>query len=419
MSIVTVAKGENTIAATKKAIELLGGIQNFVKEGQTVFLKPDLSTPIGAPASTDPLVIGTIAKMCFDAGAKKVLVGDNPFGGISSKNLFKFTGLGEYLKNIGVTLIHLENEHFEPTKVSDPKVLKEVQLPKCVLNSNVLVSIPTMRTDILSDVALSIKNLHGLLPDEQYFLLYKEQINEGLTDILKAIKPDLIVMDSFIGGEGQGPFNLSGIETKFNLASTDPVAIDTIAATIMGFEPLENNHNKLAQDLNLGIGDPKRISLVGDKPNYFNFKKARLLPNGNELLGLCQGICCPGCLASFRIFSDLIDMFLGKELKKYGGFTCLLGKNPEVSSYKRGIIIFGDCAILSTKNFTFNTNKRIRRAYRIQEIPGCPPVNLNIFEKIAINFKDKIPAFEFINEIIKRWTRGRTLIIPRHSQIGA
>ncbi|MFX0137080.1 MAG: DUF362 domain-containing protein [Candidatus Hodarchaeota archaeon] len=418
MSIVVVAKGENTIDATKKAMELLGGMQKFVREGQIVFIKPDLSTPIGVPASTDPLVIGKIAKMCFAAGAKKIIVGDNPFGGISSKNLFKFTGLDEYLRSIGVTLINLEKEHFETIKLSQSKVFKEIQLPKCVLNSDIFISIPTMRTDILSDVALSIKNLHGLLPDEQYISLYKENLHEGLTDLLKAIKPDLTIMDSFIGGEDQGPFNLSGIETKFNLASTDPIAIDSIAASIMGFDPVQIKHIKLAQDLNLGIGDLKRISIVGDEPNYFNFKKAQLLPNENELLGLCQGTCCPGCLASFRIFSDLMDMFLGKELKRYGGFSCLLGENPEVSSYKRGIIIFGDCAIFSTKDYAFNT-KRIRRAYRIQEIPGCPPINLNIFEKIAINFKDKIPAFEFINEIIKRWTKGRKLIVPRHPQIGA
>ena len=419
MSIVAVAKGENTIDATKKAIQLLGGIQNFIKDGQTVFLKPDLSTPIGAPASTDPLVIGKIAKMCFAAGAKKVLVGDNPFGGISSKNLFKFTGLGEYLRNIGVTLINLENEHFERIKVSEPKVLKEIQLPKSVLSADVLISIPTMRTDILSDVALSIKNLHGLLPDEQYFSLYKENLHEGLTDILKTIRPALIIMDSFIGGEGQGPFNLSGVNIKFNLASTDSIAIDSIAASIMGFDPIQIKHIKLAQDLNLYNGDPKKISLLGDNPTYFNFKKAQLLPTDTEILGIHKGKCCSGCLASFRIFSDLIDTFLGKELQKYGGFTCLLGKNPEISSYKRGIIVFGDCAILSSNNYAFNINKRIRRAYRIQEIPGCPPINLNIFEKIAINFKDKIPAFEFINEIIKRWTKGRKLIVPRHTQIGA
>ena len=419
MSTVAIAKGENTIDATKKAIELLGGTQKFIRKGQTVFIKPDLSTPIGVPASTDPLIIGTIAKMCFEADAKKVLVGDNPFGGISSKNLFKFTGLDEYLNSIGVTLINLEKENFEPIKVSESKVLTEIQLPKCVLNSDVLISIPTMRTDILSDVALSIKNLHGLLPDAQYFLIYKEGIHEGLTDVLKAIKPDLIIMDSFIGGEGQGPFNLSGIETKFNLASTDSIAIDSIAASIMGFNPLQIKHIKLAQELNLGTGDPNKTSLVGDEPNYFNFKKAQLLPTESELLSIHQGKCCLGCLASFKIFSDLMDMFLGKELKKYGGFTCLLGKNPEVSSYKRGIIVFGDCAILSTKDYAFNTNKRIRRAYRIQEISGCPPINLNIFEKIAINFKDKIPAFEFINEIIKRWTKGRKLIAPRHPQIGA
>ncbi|MHA1299592.1 MAG: DUF362 domain-containing protein, partial [Candidatus Helarchaeota archaeon] len=87
MSTVAIAKGENIIEATKKVLEFLGGMQNFVKKGQTVFIKPDLSTPIGVPASTDPLVIGTIAKLCFHEGAEKVLVGDNPFGGISSKNL--------------------------------------------------------------------------------------------------------------------------------------------------------------------------------------------------------------------------------------------------------------------------------------------------------------------------------------------
>ncbi|MHA1382851.1 MAG: DUF362 domain-containing protein [Candidatus Helarchaeota archaeon] len=418
MSTVAIAKGENIIEATKKVLEFLGGMQNFVKKGQTVFIKPDLSTPIGVPASTDPLVIGTIAKLCFHEGAEKVLVGDNPFGGISSKNLYKFTGLDNYLNYIGVDLVSLEKEKYEPVKVPDYKLLKEVKLPKCVLESDVLISIPTMRTDILSDVALSMRNLHGLLPDEQYFKIYREGIHEGLIDISKVIKPNLIILDSFIGGEGQGPFNLSGIETKFNMGSTDTVAIDAIASSIMGFEPQEIKHIKLAGDLGLGNVNNDKISLIGDDMRKFSFKKAQFKNIGNELLKVHQGECCKGCLVSFQIFSDLMDQFLEKQLEKFGGFTCLLGKSPEVSSYKRGIIVFGDCAIISTNNYSFKTDKKIRKLYRTQEIPGCPPIDLNIFEKIALNFKDKIPAFELINEILKRWTKGRRLTIPRHHEIG-
>lgn len=414
MSTVAIAHGKTIINATRKSIDYLGGMQEFIKEGQTVFIKPDLSTPIGVPASTDPLIIGIVAKMCFEVGAKKVIVGDNPFGGISSKNLFRFTGLDEYLSGIGVTLSYLEKEQFESIKVQDFKVLKEVQLPRCLLDSDVLISIPTMRTDILSDVALSLKNLHGLLPDEQYISLYKEGIHEGITDILKVIKPNFIVMDSFIGGEGQGPFNLSGVKTELILASTDAIAIDSIAASIMGFDPLQIKHIKLAQELKLGTADLKKITLIGDKPLYFKFKEAQLLSDEKEISEINQGTCCTGCLASFRIFLDLMEIFLRKELEKYGGFTFFLGKNPPISLYKKGIFIFGDCAICSTKDYLFNTDKRIRHSHRIQEVPGCPPFDLNIFEKIALNFRDKLPSLELINEIIKRWTKGRKLKIPKN-----
>jgi len=414
LSKVAIANGENPIEATKKVIDLLGGMEKFINQGDIIFLKPDLSTPIGVPASTDPLVIGTISKLCLDCGAEKILIGDNPFGGVSSKNLYKYTGLGEYLKDLGVELKYLEKEVFESVKVPNPNVLKKVKLPKCVLNSDKLISIPTMRTDILSDVALSIRNLHGLLPDEQYFAIYKERIHYGLIDILKVVKPDLIIIDSFIGGEGQGPFTLSGIETMFNLGSSDPVAIDSVATSIMGYNPENIKHLKLAQVQNLGVAELDQIKIIGDKIRRFEFKKAKLLPDNNNLLEIQRGKCCSGCLASFRIFSDLMTIFLGKELKNYGGFTCLLGKNPDVSYYKRGIIVFGDCAIYSTHSYDFKTNRKIKKTHRTQEIPGCPPIDLNIFEKITLNFKDKIPAFELINEILKRWTRGRKLKTPRH-----
>ncbi len=418
MPKIAVGKGENTIDAIKKVVEYLGGIEKFVKTGQSVFIKPDLSVPIGVPATTDPLIIGYVVKSCFKAGANQVMVGDNPFGGISSKNLYKFTGLDAYLNNIGASLKYLENEPHEVVDITNPSILKEVKLPRCLLESDVFISIPRMRTDILSDVALSIRNLHGLLPDEQYYQIYKEGIHEGLTDVLKAIIPDLIIMDCFVGGEGQGPFKLSGVETKFNLGSTDSLLMDSIASSIMGFKHQEIKHLKLAGEMNRGSTAPLENIIVGDNFKKFNFKRAELISGQNELLKVHQGKCCSGCLASFRIFSDLMNMFLEKELKKYGGFTCLLGKNPEVKSFKRGIIVFGDCAMLSTQNMPFRTDKKMRKIHRIQEIEGCPPVNLNIFEKIAVNFKDKLPAFELMNEILKRWTRGRKLQVPRHPQIG-
>lgn len=417
MTIVAVAHRNNIKDATLRVIELLGGMKKFVHEGQTVFIKPDLSTPIGSPASTDPLVIGTIAKLCFEAGAKKVFVGDNPFGGISSKALFKFTGLDDYLENLGVTVKYLEKEIYESKRVPNYKVLEEIELPKCVLDSDVLISIPTLRTDILSDVALSIKNLHGLLNDEQYYQIYKKRIHEGLIDILKVIKPNLVIMDSFISGEGQGPFKLSGIETQLSIGSIDPVAIDSIASILMGYEPFDIKNIKLAHDSNLGNGNTDKISIIGDELKKFDFKRAKLISDENKILKIHQKDCCEGCLASFRIFTDLMDIFLGKELEKYGGFTCLLGENSKEVFQTKGVILFGDCAIYPQISFDKKKKKKIRKSYRIQEIPGCPPVDLKIFEKIALNFKDKIPAFEFINEIIKRWTKGRKLKIPRHEKM--
>src|SRR5512136_1815945 len=131
----TVISGE-PVAATKKALEAIGGISRFVKKGQQVVLKPNMSfarTPEFS-ATTHPLVVVTVAQACLEAGAQQVLVLDHTLQ--RAELCLERTGIREACKNMnGVHVLALQEEKFfREIKIPQGKVLERVEVMKEILD---------------------------------------------------------------------------------------------------------------------------------------------------------------------------------------------------------------------------------------------------------------------------------------------
>ena len=86
MASVSISHGNEIIKTLEESLKHLGGIHQFVEENQTVFIKPDLSLPLGPPVTIHPRILGHIVRLCLDSGANEVSIGFNPFDGVSSLN---------------------------------------------------------------------------------------------------------------------------------------------------------------------------------------------------------------------------------------------------------------------------------------------------------------------------------------------
>ncbi len=164
-----------------------------------------------------------------------------------------------------------------------------IQIPKMFIGKQVL-HLPTVKTHGHSTTTGAVKNAFGGLLKEVRHYAHK-YIHEVLVDLMimqKELHPGIFaVMDGTVCGDGAGPRTMIPGIKNYILASADSVAIDAIAAHMMGFDPMEIPYIRMCHERGLGIGDPKDIEIIGEdisKVNFhFNTKKSFVIW-GDQLL---------------------------------------------------------------------------------------------------------------------------------------
>jgi len=254
------------LEATKKAINLIGGIANFVKPETKVLVKPNLlmAKEPESGVDTHPEVVRAVIKVLKDIDCK-IFVGDGPsVWGNQIDNVdevYTRSGIKRVCQEEGVTLVEFDKRRWRG----------KFPLTTWLDNCDYLVSIPKFKTHDLTVLTGAIKNLFGLVSGTYKTELHKNYFNVSdfakiLVDIFQEAKPNLTIVDGIVAMEGDGPAT-SGKLRNLNLllAGTDCVAIDSVMALIMGLEPLDILTTKEAAERGLGIADINSIEIRGEK----------------------------------------------------------------------------------------------------------------------------------------------------------
>ena len=260
------------VTATKKALEALGGISRFVKKGQRVVLKPNMSftrTPEFG-ATTHPQVVATVAQACMEAGAQQVLVLDHTLH--RAELCLERTGIREACKDIpGVHVLALqERKFFREIKIPQGKVLERVEVMKEVLDSPVLINIPVAKSHSATGVSMGIKGLMGLIWDREIFHS-QVNMNQALADLATVIKPQLTILDATRALTSGGPGGPGEVK-KPNLiiAGIDPVAVDSYGVSVVPwygqtFKGRQVEHLQIAHQRGLGKIDIEQSKVFKEK----------------------------------------------------------------------------------------------------------------------------------------------------------
>lgn len=287
--------------AVKRAIDLVGGISEFVKPGMKVLLKPNLLSA-RFPADgvdTHPEVVRAVVRLVKGAGARPV-IGDSPGGyGANVDEVFEKSGMKEIAHEEDVELI----------KFTASKFVDGIPISRHVFDSNCMISIPKFKTHGVTVLTAAIKNsfgtVVGLYKAESHSRAPKEEdFAKIIAKIYSISKPHLIVLDSIVAMEGDGP--ASGDLRNMNLimASSDGVAIDSCLAKIMGLDPQDILVTKEAYKMGVGEADPSRIEIVGDDIKGFIAEDFKL-PQTSALRILPRGIA--NSVATLIRFKPYID----------------------------------------------------------------------------------------------------------------
>ncbi|MBN2465919.1 DUF362 domain-containing protein [candidate division WOR-3 bacterium] len=263
---VAVARGERTKLA-KGALDLLGGMGKFVKPGDKVCIKPNISfaanSDCGATTTAD--MVRQVVRLCLAAGAARVVVFDHTIqeAALCVERSGIKTAVVDEAK---VSLLTLTKERqFVDTPIPDGKELKSVKLAKILLDSDKFINLPTAKSHSATGVSLGMKGLMGVIWDRG--ALHKVNLHQAIADLASVVRPDLTIIDATraltSGGPG-GPGKT--VSLNMAIAGVDPVAVDSYTVGITqwynkSFTGKGVKHIVAAAEMGLGEIDTAKMNI--------------------------------------------------------------------------------------------------------------------------------------------------------------
>ncbi|HEX2987642.1 MAG TPA: DUF362 domain-containing protein [Chloroflexota bacterium] len=263
-SQLVVARGSSPEAITRSAIETLGGMSRFVKPGAEVIVKPNICVAnysFEYAATTNPEVVGTIVKLCVEAGAKRVRVMDFPFGGTAEQAYVK-SGIGDAARAAGGQMETMSSLKYGDVAIPNGRDIKTWKIYRDAVDPNVvLINVPIVKHHSLAGVTIGMKNLMGLIQDRGGI---HTNMDQRLPDLLTVIRPTLTVVDAVRILTRNGPTggNLADVKKLDTVvASADPVAADSYGATLFGRSGSDLGYIRNGAAMGLGVMDLSQVAI--------------------------------------------------------------------------------------------------------------------------------------------------------------
>ncbi len=256
-----VANGASTAQVVRAALDAMGGMKRFVAKGDTVILKPNIGwdrTPQYA-ATTNPDVVGALAKLCFEAGAKKVRIFDNTVS--DARRCYKQSGIADAAAAAGAEMVHMDSRKYKEVKLNGT-ALKTWPLYSDIFEADKLINVPIAKTHSLSGLTLSMKNWMGVMGGVRFRV--HQRLDESLVDLCRVVKPTLTVLDAVRILTANGPTGGDLADVKrldTVVAGVDQVAVDSFGATLFGMKGSDLGSVRLAAKAGLGVMDLTKLQV--------------------------------------------------------------------------------------------------------------------------------------------------------------
>jgi uncharacterized protein (DUF362 family)/ferredoxin len=235
--------------------------------GKTVLLKPNIlsASPPEKAISTRGELLASFARLLKSRGAARIMAGESP-AFQSPKTAARRSGIAAACEDEGVEWIDFSTEAVY--ECPEGKRVKRFAFASALKEADLLVSLPKLKTHRLMRYTGAIKNLFGLVPGlgkSGFHLRFPGAADFGsmLVDIALASKPAFCLMDAVVSMEGDGPANGRPVETGLVFASRDPLALDWIAASVIGYDPFELAYLVDAASRGAWISGPDDIEVRG------------------------------------------------------------------------------------------------------------------------------------------------------------
>ncbi|MHA1281500.1 MAG: DUF362 domain-containing protein [Promethearchaeota archaeon] len=379
-------------------------------------------------------------------------------------------------------LSKLKSELFTEKEISDGHIF----YPKIIDNSDKLIVLNQVNVHPLFKVKISLLNLYSSIPnsyqcikieesksiekDKLYYDNYKARLISKIIDIAELRPPDLVINDLFYILEGAGPYiyrdsNLKEIGVV--ISGTDIISADLMLLKMLNLDLLNKDLIEHIKQREFGGYNLSNIEIIGADIDSLNFDiklcESKFEKINIRNLYIHQGSYCSGCFLQAYYLLNLIKTIMIKDMKYLGEIFFLIGKDPldpdiseiiekrfqksnnfdlnspSIPDFKKKIlkvnghtIIFGDCAINSTKNRAFRQikveifsgKKQFKRKQKIEpnklilELSGCPPNIYNcIIEMVKYFKKGDVPTLNLFYKTLKYYYNKKEIEILRKLEV--
>lgn len=259
-TMVTVTNGSPSQLVVE-AMKALGGMQRFISRGDVVVLKPNIGwdrVPQQA-ANTNPEVVKKVVELCFDAGAKKVIVTDVSCN--DPRRCFQRSGIAPSAASVGATILLPEERKFRDYRLGG-ELLSVWPIYTPIIEADKVINLPIVKHHNLCHATMGLKNWYGILGGRRNQL--HQNIDVGVADLANFLRPTLTILDAYRVLISNGPQggNLNDVRMMKTIAAgTDPVAIDAFGATLLGLKPEQLGYLNIAQQRGLGRMDFSQLNV--------------------------------------------------------------------------------------------------------------------------------------------------------------
>jgi len=257
-----IAKGANAREMVTRAIEALGGMGAFVRPGETVVIKPNVGwnrLPEQA-ANTNPEVVAQIVRLAKAAGASKVWVTDNPVN--TAERCFERSGIRQAALQAGAVVVMPDATSFRTVEVGG-RLLRVADVLFPIVEADHVINVPVAKQHGLSGATIALKNWYGVIGGHRVRL--HQDIHHAIVELASMVRPTLTVLDATRVLLANGPSGGSLSDVKrldIVAASTDEVAIDAFALTLLGIREEVAAFVSLGEKAGLGRSDWKSLRIV-------------------------------------------------------------------------------------------------------------------------------------------------------------
>jgi uncharacterized protein (DUF362 family) len=254
-----VAHGASPQQITRAAVEAIGGMRRFIARGDVVVIKPNIAwdrLPEQA-ATTNPEVVSTLVRLCFEAGARKVKIFDRPVN--DPRRCYVQSGIASAVKPLGADLQYVDERKFRDISIKGDAI-KSWPLYAEIFEADKIINVPIAKHHSRAKLTMSMKNWMGIMGGSRNSI--HQRLDESLADLALVIKPSLTVLDAVRVLTANGPQggNLSDVRKLDTvIVGVDQVAVDSYGATLFGMKGNDLGYVRLAAERGLGRMDIAKL----------------------------------------------------------------------------------------------------------------------------------------------------------------